>query len=98
ADAHHGGRGLDLLHVVRDDVDVRADAARAVGNEVRDRGDVLHAPQVRPQDLQGAVHRAADHRGVHADGIFRAVLAPGDPAVEATTNCLPRIFADKTAG
>ena len=28
-----------------------------------------------------ALFRAADHRGVHADGIFRAVFAPGDPAI-----------------
>ena len=41
---------------------VRADAADHVGGEVRDRRDVLHAPQVRPQAVPRAVHRPADHR------------------------------------
>ena len=34
--------------------------------EVRDRRAVLHAPQVRPQAVQRAVHRPADDRDGHA--------------------------------
>src|ERR1039458_9065078 len=55
ADAHHGLRSLDLLYVVREHAALRADAARPLGHEVRHRGAVLHAPQVRPQGVPGAV-------------------------------------------
>ena len=41
---------------------LRAGAADHVGGEVRDRRAVLHAPQVRPQAVPGAVHGPAHHR------------------------------------
>src|SRR5688500_1561369 len=47
---HNGRRGLGVLHpVVRRVASLRASAPDHVRREVRDRRDVLHAPQVRPQ-------------------------------------------------
>ena len=49
-------------------------AADHVGGEVRHRGHVLHAPEVRSQALPRAVHRPADHRD---DDAHRPALPAG---------------------
>src|SRR6185295_9119618 len=67
----------------------RSRTAGAVGAEIRDRGDVLHAPQVRSQAVPRAVHGAALHSRLHAD---RADVPLRTSVGEAIATTMP-VFA-----
>src|SRR5450759_3566524 len=66
--AYHGWRSMDVLLAGHRRVPwLRTGIAGPLGAQVRHRRGVLHAPQVRPQAVPGAVYRPALHRRVHAD-------------------------------
>src|SRR6266542_3573020 len=83
--ADHGRRSMDVLRTLDRGVSrLRPRTVEPLGAQVRDRGDVLHAPQVRPQAVPGAVHRTAVHcrRDAHFPDV--PLRAPGGKARTVT--------------